>query len=649
MNTVSAVFFFAVLRPLIAGYGGPWFLPVIAGEAVNASLAFLCIAVGHWALRKLAKSDRDPAERVMHVATFAVLFAAFGKAWVEPQAGLSALLDIDAKLNPALILVGTITGLISERLTRRAGAGGRSAAIWGAAGWLMLGPIFAAEFDHMAADRRLLGAVVSTGAFGLLGLSVAVVGRLVGANVLTRLLAGVAVTIFVVAGMWPSSVGEHAREDADSILLVVVDTLRADMLEAPVGAATHAMPRLAEIARGGIRFTNAVAPSPWTLPSTATIVSGMNPYRHRVGTMAGEVPLRGKRDAFHLASTLRRAGYQSAYLVNNPYLRPYYGFADGTMLFRRYHRTARDGTAFAISWMTRHDYRPFFTLLHLMDPHWPYEAPARVGKEPDECETCDDLPLLQYSQTDEGTRDDVRRRYRGEVSFTDDEIGRLYDSLDEHGLLERTWIIVTADHGEELWDHGRFLHGHTLFDELVRVPLVVVPPRGSDLVGGRVVHMQVRLEDIAPTILEIAMGEGARESTRILSDGSASELPLDGLSLMGFFDDEPGGAAWRTPRPALLGFLQTDTALRYGFRGGGLKFLDQGPGVYRALYDLRSDPAETRNVLRDAGSAARLLMTTPAHFGLDPIGEPSRVDADHAVTDLDSDVAAELRSLGYLD
>ncbi len=649
MNTVTAVFFFAVLKPLISGYGGAWFFPVVAGEAVNASLAFLCIAVGHWALKKLAKSDHDPAERVMHVATFAILFAAFGKAWLEPLAGPSALLDIDSKLNPALILVGTFVGLVSERITRSRGATARAAAIWGIAGWLLVGPLVASEFDHIVSDRRVVGAAVSTGGFAMLTALIGVFGRLIGEASLKRLLAAIAAASIVFAGLGPSPVGDHAREDADSILLIVVDTLRADMLDAPSGGAAHPMPHLSEIARRGIRFTNAVSPSPWTLPSTTTIISGMNPYRHRVGTMAGSVPLRGKPDAFHLAPTLRHAGYQSAYLVNNPYLRPYYGFADGTLLFRRYHRTAHDGTALAMSWMNRHDFRPFFTMLHLMDPHWPYESPTDLGDERLECEACDDLARLQYDHTDAGTRREVERRYRAEVSFTDDEIGRLYELLDEHEMLESTWIIVTSDHGEELWDHDRFLHGHTLFDELVRVPLVVVPPRGSDVTGGRVVHSQVRLEDVAPTILEIALGPDGPGRDRSLDDGSVSKLPLDGASLLDFFRAEPGMPVARKPRPALLGFVQADGVQRYAVRDGDMKLIVQRKGVYRVLYDLLRDPFETRNVLGENSDAVGRLMGVPRSLGLDPAAEPARVEPSSAQVALDADITEELRSLGYLD
>jgi arylsulfatase A-like enzyme len=299
--------------------------------------------------------------------------------------------------------------------------------------------------------------------------------------------------------------------------------------------------------------------------------------------------------------------------------------------------------------MSRHDYRPFFTLLHLMDPHWPYEAPAGFDDERGECSDCDDLPRLQYEVVDTEVRAEVERRYRAEVAFTDHEIGRLYDELDKHHLLERTWIIVTSDHGEEFWDHGGFLHGHTLYDELLRVPLVLIPPRGSRMPSVRVVDHQVRLEDIAPTVLEIALGEGVSDQKRVLADGSPATLRFDGRSLLEFVVGENDEAPDSEPRTALLGFVQAQSSLRYGVRGNNYKLIDQGKGKFRRLYDLIRDPDETRNIAAQNPDTVRLLMRAPREMGLDPLENPSRIDTAAPAQTLDADLAEELRSLGYLD
>jgi hypothetical protein len=255
MNAVSAVFFFAVLRASLAGYGGMWFLPVVAGEAVNASLAFLCIAVGHWALRSLAKSDHDPAERVMHVATFAILFAAFGKGWIEPHIRLSSAFDVDSHLNPPLILIGALVGMASERLTRSLGVSARAGTLWATAGWLMVGPLLYANFDHIVAGRRLASAATIAATFAGLALVITALGRVFGAVRLRNFLMAVAAgaLAFVAVGpmrtrwWWSSSTlcvptCSTLRLDRRLIRCRVSPRLRVEAYDLPTQSRLHRGP-----------------------------------------------------------------------------------------------------------------------------------------------------------------------------------------------------------------------------------------------------------------------------------------------------------------------------------------------------------------------------------------------------------------------
>jgi arylsulfatase A-like enzyme len=193
------------------------------------------------------------------------------------------------------------------------------------------------------------------------------------------------------------------------------------------------------------------------------------------------------------------------------------------------------------------------------------------------------------------------------------------------------------------------LHGHSLYDELLRVPLVLIPPRGSRMPSVRVVDHQVRLEDIAPTVLEIALGEGVSDQKRVLADGSPATLRFDGRSLLEFVVGENEEAVDSEPRTALLGFVQAESSLRYGVRGRHYKLIDQGEGKFRLLYDLLRDPEETRNLAAQNPDTVRLLMKAPREMGLDPLQNPSRIDTAGPVQTLDADLADELRSLGYLD
>jgi arylsulfatase A-like enzyme len=344
--------------------------------------------------------------------------------------------------------------------------------------------------------------------------------------------------------------------------------------------------------------------------------------------------LQGETAGSWSGPALRAAGYQAAGFVNNPWLRPYYGFGEGYLEFRRYHGDAADGVAIASAWVRTHRLRPFFVLLHLMDPHWPYAAPAAYGEPRHACVDCEDLRTLQYRVTSEEVRGEVRRRYDAEVAYTDAEIGRLWDDLEASGVLDTSWLIVTADHGEELWEHLGFLHGHTFYDELLRVPLIVVPPLDlEDVERGAVVGAQVRLEDVGATIFDIA---GLTAAHRLDGTSLRSLLPARGA---------PAPAATGASRPVVAGYLQQEGRHGWAVRDRGAKLIGFF-GSVPYLYDLNADPHETSAQwfpLRPFLMAA--LARVPASMGLDVNAPPPPARA----TAPDADVVRELRSLGYVD
>jgi arylsulfatase A-like enzyme len=389
------------------------------------------------------------------------------------------------------------------------------------------------------------------------------------------------------------------------------------------------MPRLAEIARSGTRYLQAVSPSPWTLPSAVSLLSAMNPFRHRVGRMRGAMPVPGDPAAAWLGPALRDAGYQVAGFVNNPWLRPYYGLGRGYMRFRRYHGRAADGVDVALDWIASHRARPSFVFLHLMDPHWPYGAPEGHGEPSRSCAECDGgLRVLQYLPTTDETRAEIRRRYDAECAYTDGEIGRLWDALAADGLLDDTWLIVTSDHGEEFWEHHRFLHGHSLYDELLRVPLVVVPPRAATVARGLQSPFQVRLEDVAATIA--ALTGVARP--QVVLDGSTLFAPAMGA---------------HAGRPVVAGFLQQEAAGDWAVRTSAAKLVRFGDSPVPILYDLVADPRETTNVVLSRPLEAVRLDATPSALGLS-VAPPPPLPAG-AAPDAEADIERELRTLGYVD
>jgi len=298
---------------------------------------------------------------------------------------------------------------------------------------------------------------------------------------------------------------------------------------------------------------------------------------------------------------LRAHGYQTAGFVNNGQLRPYYGFGDDYLLFRRYHGDARDGTALALSWIVRHRVRPFFVFLHLQDPRWPYAAPVRHDLERDDaCADCDSAAALSTPDVPVRVRLEVRRRYDAELAFTDLEIGRLYDELARRELLDGTWLIVTATHGQEFWEHGGFMHGRSLHDEVLRVPMIVIPPAGrDDLPRGEIIADQVRLEDVVPTLLEIVDAE------------PVALRKLDGTSLLPLFTSTDP----RTPRPVLAGYLRVEGDASYAVRQDGYKLIVSSADGSSVLYDLQADAEETVDVASGQPERVEQLVAVPREMG----------------------------------
>lgn len=279
------------------------------------------------------------------------------------------------------------------------------------------------------------------------------------------------------------------------IVLVVVDSLRADHLGV-YGNARPTSPNLDALAEAGGWFRRAYAHSGWTLPSLASLLTGQLPHQHRVG----RDPFRSDRfgrlpaDAETLAELLRLAGYRCGAVVNNTFLAPAFGLQQGFEGHYDYRgasrweaRSAETSVDAALEWF-REQAPPRFLLLHLMEPHLSYDPPESVrhrftgrGAPPLELPFVPDELFDQLRSGAAALGDDeldyVRKLYDEEILATDRALGRFFESLagpthEEGDLL----LVVTSDHGEEFFDHGGFGHGHTLYSELTRVPLIARGP-----------------------------------------------------------------------------------------------------------------------------------------------------------------------------
>jgi arylsulfatase A-like enzyme len=391
-------------------------------------------------------------------------------------------------------------------------------------------------------------------------------------------------------------------------VLVVFDTVSARHTSLH-GYERPTTPRLQALAERGVAFERALSPSPWTLPAFASLLTGLEPAEHRAGQPADGHP-NGRRSlgpAFvTVAEQLRQAGWETLAWINNPYLMRAYGLDQGFSVYVDYGtRSSENASQEAVSDVVRqlsasrgHD-RFFF--VHLMDPHGPYlPNPSferrfleRTGdgviRSQRDFELFRSVVMHQMDLTSE-ERAAYREPYDAVLAYADSQLGRIVEAFRSNEAPSRSLLIATADHGEEFWEHGTYEHGHTLYGELLRVPLVVRAPGLA--VEGQRVSEPVSLRDVAPTLLEFAGLEPP-------GNGSASSL-LPKLS----------GAGTPSPRALHASGLLYGID-RYAIEREGYKYIynasGSGSGSPRSprpewsheLYDLARDPDETSNRFRE--------------------------------------------------
>ena len=425
--------------------------------------------------------------------------------------------------------------------------------------------------------------------------------------------------------------------DRDAVVLIVVDTLRADHL-GHWGHDRDTSPRLDAWASSARVFGRTWATSPWTLPSFGSLLTGELPARHAAGVRQTEASrsVTALDPALPtLAEVLGDRGWATAAIVNNPWLDRRFGLARGFDLYDHAPggnaRTRRADVMVdrSLAWIDAHSEEPFFLLVHFFDPHMSYDAPPPfrgrfTGPLPAERQ----LPVANWKRIraeapdlPEPERRFIAAAYDEEVAFVDSEIGRLLRGLERREVLERGLVVLTSDHGEELFEHDGFEHGHAMWEELLWVPLMFW---GRDVRAGNE-QTPVSLVDIAPTILE-AVGVPRPNATEGVSlwPNLEREVPVPVRRL---YAEQP---LYGTLRRAAL---QWPYKLEYEERSRRRRF-----------FDLESDPHETRRAGRDHPQlAAQLLRKTRKHFATLTPSESSRIVLP------ERDLEDHLRSLGYLE
>jgi arylsulfatase A-like enzyme len=400
-----------------------------------------------------------------------------------------------------------------------------------------------------------------------------------------------------------------------SIILVSIDTMRADRLGA-LGSGRSLTPRLDELAAEGMVFEQASSTAPWTLPSHVSLFTSLMPFDHHTRWSW----MRVHPERLMLAESFRNAGYRTAAFTGGGYVASTYGFDQGFETYEDHDEMLEGGpegiASSALSWARRNGEEPFLMFVHTYEPHSPfvhgeYASLADAGQLPDaitfrEVQAIHDGELVLT----ESERRFVTDLYDGDVAHADAVFGGMLAKMRDEGILENTILVVFSDHGEDLWDHSDIRspgHGHSLYEELIRIPLVVRAP-GLVPAGARIAT-PVSLLDIAPTLLELA--------------GLPASPIHQGRSL---------AETWRTGNePAVAPVMAESVEYgpdRFSRRLGNLKVvLTPTPDVAHhgillpvqplELYDLGADPRELENLFpstaeSDPVAAAQPGMEDPA-------------------------------------
>jgi arylsulfatase A-like enzyme len=406
------------------------------------------------------------------------------------------------------------------------------------------------------------------------------------------------------AGLWWGA----TRRDPPprGVVIITLDTTRADRLS-PYGFMDVSLPNLERLAREGVVFDQATTVAPLTLTAHTSLFTGLLPPNHGVRDNA-DTPL--AETNMTMAEILLKQGFRTGGFVGSVVLAPDRGLKQGFEQYRgvsdthdptteRRQRPANEVMDDAIGWLDTVGESRFFLWAHLYDAHRPYAPPepyrSTYGHNP----------------------------YVGEIAFADSQIGRLLEALEQRHLLDRTVVIVTADHGESLGAHGEQDHGIFVYEDVLRVPLIV---RAQGLRPSRVGNV-VRLTDVMPTVLDLL---------------DVPSPPMDGVSVVDLMRGRP-----RDVNVDLEAYSESLYPERLGWsplralRSGRFKLID---APRPELYDLERDPFEEKNILNEQHAVAVVMSARLAAVSKGRGSSPASDRETAAAPEL----RARLASLGYV-
>ena len=395
----------------------------------------------------------------------------------------------------------------------------------------------------------------------------------------------------------------------DSLLLVTLDTLRADHLSC-YGSTKVQTPEIDALASRGVRMSCAWTSVPLTTPAHASILTGLYPPGHGVRNN-GRFRLPDRVTT--LAEVMKQQGRRTAAFVSAFPTSRLFGLAQGFETFdddfgfgnngkKRNSRRGDETVERAASWLREKAGKPFFAWVHLYDAHTPYTPPPEFGSR---------YPSDPYA---------------GEVAFVDALVGRLVKLIDEIGATSRTVIVVIADHGEGLRTHGEVEHGLLLYEETVAIPFVIVAPGRAD--AGTVVDLPASVVDLVPTVCGLlGIEPPKRVQGRDLFDTAAGQREVSLYAETLYPHEEFGWSAL------------------YALRRGELKYI---AAPTAELYDLTQDPGETKSLAEARPEETRKLAAELTSRGMELLDNENLAAAAGLSEGDEEESIARLESLGYV-
>jgi len=455
-----------------------------------------------------------------------------------------------------------------------------------------------------------------------------------------------------VFSFWYNPVIYRPAAQRKNVILICLDTLRADHLGC-YGYPRKTSPNIDSLTADSSVFFNAYASSPWTLPSHVSLFTSLSGVQHQVYYHDDKMD----PSLVTLADILRKNQFFCPAFTGGGFVSPEYGFSKGFDVYYTgeggvyYHNSAQLVYQIVSRWLERNGDKNFFIFIHTYQPHNPYACPY-----PYKTMFLDEKPKWRhldlsgylggkgeiYRELPEKERQNIIGLYDGEIRYSDERLIKpLLEKLKEMNLYDQTMVIFTSDHGEEFFDHGSWLHGQSLYDESLKIPLIIKFPESK--FAGKRIQSIVRLIDIMPTILD----ELGIDFSDYEFEGE-SLIPLlkkeDSQDRIFLADIGNNVLNSHVPQKIAINFGKYKLILNKQFSRKDLSFFISPPPSLAAveLYDLAQDPHEKRNIAAENRDLVAQLTKK-----IEEIHQKARKRKGEKAR-INEELQKELKALGYI-